>query len=1453
LLTFIIMTWDTFQTYRLSRQSAFETLNNQLFERYIRRTYQNDVSALHTVNGSGGDGGIEAYAELKTGEIIAIQSKWFLSSMSDSQIKQIEKSVFTAMAVRPGIHEYIICIPHNVSSEKIGRGKTNTKNHEQNKIEALIERILQQYPDLKVTWWYENELLNQIQSYDNEGVRRYWFERAVITMGRLEQQFSLLKSHNWLKDRYVPELNGFGKINALYNQMIFSESYRGVLSGELLSHVQTLSRCQQLITKFLETQELGKSLKENLLDIYENFNEFIIAITELRSETLKGNELFQVKRIEERDLWPVILELGQMRPTHRQKPILKVLEDLLKEIHKIHLSKDLTDINNLFSQPTKLVKGRPGTGKTQGLAHCVDSHLLLGFPAILIPARSTPCSSWTEILTSSLDLTGWDRNEIFSALESAAIMADRARIQNRSNETESIVSHSKVLICVDGLDEDTQNEDQWRSRVQEAVVLTKNYPRIRFIFSAREYYRVTDNDISLQDYEEITLVGDGDVAVSEVQNNYFEHYKIEISDIDYVRGLDSLLALRLFCDYYRGHKITKQDQLITATVELLRLKIDRLNKDFVSRLHRKKGSTAKPIEKAFQLIAEHFYHEPEIQHSVLHASILAGVDGVLDHSEVNLLLDYLEQNGFVIKIGKNDSSELLPETRYYYQITYQSLIEIILADKIYKAIVAGNETAIPAILHHIPAGSNLSSMKYLSGSKSPNQQIVQYIVNQLFATNGKLIGEKEFLKEGFTEYQLISMQLEAISSAPYDRAISVKDKIDALFFGTKQQQYQVLKHLILPSSHNSGSAFGSEYIHRILIHQPSCFERDKLWSGLDRFERYHSSDPTAVNNYNNLRQVFIELEFDTISLFEWEKVDERPLILAWGLSTLDQSLRSSIRNALTLWAIQVPEEFIKLLDKIFFTNDPQIQEDLSSVALGVARVISDREKIKLLSDWSLNNIFDKEIKYRNVVIRYGFRAIVEKAFFLNEVSEFEVNRARPKQMEARLAPILDMEEILSTTYPIVHDLDSYVINKSYNSFLEYPQGRSQGRIDVDCPEAKCLLDLYRDYYNDRDIYAHEWAVAVARGYIKNTLGLTREQGSERTDATHGSKSDFFTYEEKYTWITVHYLQGYLSDYIPMKKSLGDREWVGDYIQLTDIPSTDPISLDDQLEQFSRKSGSWIIKEDLASTLDFTGDIQVNIDDWVKEELSLNFEKWIYFDGDDFPGYGMDKKWLALYNHTYLHESSEAATTDIVLTACVINKRDLVNLINLIETNPEGLDFLTGLDDLKAHTDASRYIHPADVVWMDWINESDHSMSMYHNYKNFEINHSTVEVHQKSHKEHSSFRIPSKLVRELTGIASYKNKELLDEFQNVVSFLHEVDEKPNHDIQRILLVDHEIISKALLDNHLEICWFAQVFKQKDPLRADLKKYLHNQNARKYLVWRNNEILQSIKFWDQRYSH
>jgi hypothetical protein len=122
------------KTYDLGYRSAFETLNNQLFERYIRRTHGLSVIRFRVINGAGGDGGVEAYAEIAAGENIAIQSKWFRNALDAGKIGQIKNSFLKAKRVRPQIKQYIICIPHDVSSQKIGRGKTVTVNHEEKKI-----------------------------------------------------------------------------------------------------------------------------------------------------------------------------------------------------------------------------------------------------------------------------------------------------------------------------------------------------------------------------------------------------------------------------------------------------------------------------------------------------------------------------------------------------------------------------------------------------------------------------------------------------------------------------------------------------------------------------------------------------------------------------------------------------------------------------------------------------------------------------------------------------------------------------------------------------------------------------------------------------------------------------------------------------------------------------------------------------------------------------------------------------------------------------------------------------------------------------------------------------------------------------------------------------------------------------------------------------------------------
>ena len=94
--------------YNSSPDQAFEALSTQLFQRWLFRNFLGNVSYFSVVNGAGGDGGVEAYGVLNDGSIVGLQAKYFLKSIHKSQRDQIEKSIRTAIDVRPSLTRYII-------------------------------------------------------------------------------------------------------------------------------------------------------------------------------------------------------------------------------------------------------------------------------------------------------------------------------------------------------------------------------------------------------------------------------------------------------------------------------------------------------------------------------------------------------------------------------------------------------------------------------------------------------------------------------------------------------------------------------------------------------------------------------------------------------------------------------------------------------------------------------------------------------------------------------------------------------------------------------------------------------------------------------------------------------------------------------------------------------------------------------------------------------------------------------------------------------------------------------------------------------------------------------------------------------------------------------------------------------------------------------------------------
>ena len=136
------MDWTKFNNHGESPNHAFEVMCNILFKCWLKKEYKDNISRFAFVNGSGGDGGVEAYGLLKSGDIIGVQSKWFPQKMEASQFKQIENSFYTAIKVRPELKRYIVCIPRDFTSKKMVKNNQVARDTEESKWINLCELSL---------------------------------------------------------------------------------------------------------------------------------------------------------------------------------------------------------------------------------------------------------------------------------------------------------------------------------------------------------------------------------------------------------------------------------------------------------------------------------------------------------------------------------------------------------------------------------------------------------------------------------------------------------------------------------------------------------------------------------------------------------------------------------------------------------------------------------------------------------------------------------------------------------------------------------------------------------------------------------------------------------------------------------------------------------------------------------------------------------------------------------------------------------------------------------------------------------------------------------------------------------------------------------------------------------------------------------------------------------------
>ncbi|MFN7910795.1 MAG: hypothetical protein ACK5QC_03155 [Bacteroidota bacterium] len=627
-------------------------------------------------------------------------------------------------------------------------------------------------------------------------------------------------------------------------------------------------------------------------------------------------------------------------------------------------------------------------------------------------------------------------------------------------------------------------------------------------------------------------------------------------------------------------------------------------------------------------------------------------------------------------------------------------------------------------------------------------------------------------------------------------------------------KYSLLQNLIIPASKLEDHPLGAVLFNNTMLEISNVFKRDVIWSGPERRE---------AESFHEYRMNFIDQ-----NKLNYAKDDiNLPLIYGWFLTSVDNVFRNSCRIELTKWGTRNISAYVKVLDHLWSTNDPQMKEDLASVMLGIASsTITKIDEYKLLCEWVLENVFDKISINKNVIVRHSCRCVVERAYMLGIIQEDVILKCRPPYKVDFEYTKLDMNAIGSNRdgiYPIVHDLAWYVIEKSYKGFLDYTvTNKSKGND---------FLENYSKKYGEK-LGPNQFAMAYASSFI-NDLGLDRPDNERNgsTEATHGSKSRYATFEEKYTWCAVHELLGYLADNLPFS-DYNEPKMIDNYAELVFVPNPSQ-EIENEFYNLQSPKSAWFYDNELFPTLSYTKDnFKEKIDNWIYNEIKINPIDWLTPSIESINRSVQTDKpnWLVLNSHVSRTEPEENGYWAIDINSFLTEEK----LFKQIIENP--INYFENLDHLKFRPISDTYLAPKDAVWMDWIEEDEGVDEVYlDDDEIYEIESTITSLHYNSVQSgEMEYIFPSKKIRKLTLIKEGNGDIFFNENQQVVAFCNKTTNESNNR-EETVFIDRDLLIEKLDNNGMKIFWIFKLFRRNAMSDKYEKLNYYKQNIENWIIW------------------
>ena len=1382
------MEWTKFNTHGESSNHAFEIMCNILFEGWCKSEYKERLKYFSFVNGSGGDGGVEAYGILDTGDIIGVQSKWFLSKLGSTQFSQIENSFYTAVKVRPQIKRYIVCIPRNLTSEKMVKGNQVAKSTEESKWVSLVEKFKQATPDVLVELWDETVIQEKLMTYQALGCYKYWFDNSNVFDAEIENSYK--KAINgWAKTKYIPDLYTTGYIHERLE--IFTGNYSIV--GKRYSRVQkvlsifaTLQKAYQDILELKIENAIIENIKHDMevLDKWDSRFQRIVKII------VDGAEIKEDFVDEQIELNCTVSELKNSPSYYLYyshfSPVVEILENIVDEVF------DCCRMLSSGYDNRIIFLGNQGTGKTAGIVAEIDnmlrekSHL-----PILVHARDfTSGDNWQSILTKTLGFPStWDERELLKALENAALLRNISCVNN------SVVNiQPKCVICVDGIEE-SASWPFWRERLEEAKIYENDFANIKFVFLSRPY---VFKDYRKLDYCDCFchLSGVGDVSVSNLFDKYIGYYNIDINGNDWVKGmLRTPMALKLFCDIYSNSRIESLPKNSVVITKLFQKKISSIEMAY-QKLGKETDSQGM-VMTILVLMATMFVSKTELSYDEIFNECKEPIKSHLED-----LLRFVEEEGFIYsrKIQKDDFS--IPETIYSWGM--QPAFDYLMAKKLFDAV-----------------------KRNVSIETGYTEGIYQMLSLIAIEEDNKLIFEYPNIR--LAEETVFELVCYALANTSAEVASKYHDYIKELMKYSVSEFRDIFDKIILPVSNIPNHSLGSILLDEFLREFESPAQRDIWWS-IPAYLR---------NNFNVEWRCNTEINTTDIELSKGEQYLGRPLILVWRLSTVNNDVRRECRLKLIEWGIDNTEQFWRLFAYCADINDEQIIEDIFSVAYGIAlgKNVQD-EYLHSLSDWIMKNVFSDAglVKYENVVVRYYCTGIVRMAIW-REIYDKEVDSKLipPYDYQTCIMPACEKAfnaDRMSGYGPIGYDLARYVLCDYLSCFfrIDYKTNHySEG--------AEKLVNEYKQKYNIKSLKIDGLIVSTAYQYLldqgwnkkvfweyedKKNIGVDISIRNTFYPATHGIQSNIMTVAEKYVWCARHRIEAMLANRIMYNDYVRGASYINDYSDLENFVNTYQAYINSKQE---KQEEIWLHTDQMAYWKDEDCSIE-SIESWMTNGDIPNFSEWIRDNNHE----------EILYAYTDITNEAAGIEEIIWISSGAVKIDEFDDFIKLLNVYWEGRLDLLNVDEFHAWQASRCYCTPQEACTVQSHREIENSIYVNQDAGACHIYKMVTEcMTEHSEDAENIFVIPSRLVRELTGVIYGDGYKYLDQEEKQIGRYINAGENWKNQ-QTCLLMSTNVLNKALEQNQYRMFWLFRVYRAPSHKAYEtFNNQIMHDTDRNFTVW------------------